>query len=187
MHYFSSVSHLVCSGALLCVLGFISVGCDIFKEEPAPEADPLEQIQIHAQRFITEAAGRGLNLEEAVMEIEFKVTDTITFQGRTLCGFAPWYDDPDTQQRVITIAVNEECWTGRPEADNEALVFHELGHMILDRFHRDDLLPNNSRASMMVSGNLAGLYVGNASNRRTYYLDELFEPETPAPDWSLVD
>ncbi len=64
-------------------------------------------------------------------------------------------------------------------------MFHELGHMVLDRFHRDDRLPNNSYASLMVSRGTAGFYVGNAANRRTYYLDELFDEETPVPGWAL--
>ncbi len=82
-----------------------------------------------------------------------------------------------------------------PEA-REELVFHELGHCLLGRTaHRTSRLPNGEYASVM-NGKESGLYsscvydIGGANNgcddryKRTYYLDELFDENTPAPDWA---
>lgn len=156
----------------------------MFEKEVAPERDLMAEIRSHADTFESEAAQRGVDVSEEMASIEFEIKDEILFEGQALCGFAPWYDDPDTAERTISFVVDERCWTSRPSEDNEALVFHELGHMVLDRFHRDELLPNNSRSSIMVSTNLAGLYVGNAKQRRSYYVDELFDENTPVPDWA---
>ncbi len=159
-------------------------GCSVFEKDEAPERDLMAEIRSHAETFKAEAAQRGIDVTGEMALISFEIKDEIVFEGQSLCGFAPWYDDPDTTDRTISFVVDDRCWTSRPVEDNEALVFHELGHMVLDRFHRDELLPNNSRSSIMVSTNLAGLYAGNAKSRRAYYINELFDQSTPVPDWA---
>ena len=158
-------------------------GCSVFEKTPEAERDFMAEILAHAATFQQEAALRGVDVDSMMALIQFKTADEVIFDGRSLCGFAPWYDDPETGEPTITIVTSGTCWIDRDVEDNEALVFHELGHMALNRNHRDDLLPGNSRASIMVSTNLAGLYVGNARDRRTYYVDELFDPDTPVPAW----
>ena len=163
---------------------FLSVSaCSVFDKEEEPERDFMAEIRMHAATFSQEAALRQVEVDSMMALIKFITSEEVIFEGRSLCGFAPWYDDPETGEPTITIVTSETCWINRPEEDNEALVFHELGHMVLDRDHRDDLLPSNSRSSIMVGSNLAGLYVGNATSRRDYYIDELFDPATPVPDW----
>ncbi len=170
----------LCAGMIFCLSA-----CSVLeKEEAEPPRDFLEEIQQHAQAFRFEAAMRSVDIDSIMSMVQFEITDEIIYDGRTLCGFAPWYDDPETGQPTITISTSKTCWIDRPVEDNEALVFHELGHMVLNRDHRMGLLPNNSRPSIMIGTNLAGLYVGNASNRRKYYVDELFNPDTPVPDWA---
>ncbi len=160
-------------------------GCSVFEKEEESPRDFLAEMRMHAETFREEAVARGVNVADLMSRVVFKEEAEIIFEGQSLCGFAPWYSDPTTDDLTISIVTDETCWSGRPEADNEALIFHELGHMVLDRGHRDDKLPNASRASIMVSTNLAGLYVGNASSRRKYYIDELFNPDTPVPDWAM--
>lgn len=171
-----------CNQLLICLV--LLSGCNVFDEEEAPERDLMAEIRSHAETFKVEAAQRGVDVTSEMASIVFEIKDEILYDGQSLCGFAPWYDDPDTTDRTLSFVVDERCWTSRPIEDNEALVFHELGHMVLDRFHRDELLPNNSRSSIMVSTNLAGLYAGNAKSRRAYYIDELFDENTPVPDWA---
>ena len=170
--------------SILAVLILLVSGCSVFQKEPEPERDFMAEIQKHAEMFKQEAGQRGVDVSQEMAEIVFKIEEEIIYEGRSLCGFAPWYDDPNTTERTISLVIDDRCWISRPEEDNEALIFHELGHMVLNRFHRDDLLPNNARSSIMVSGNLSGLYAGNARNRRTYYVDELFDENTPVPDWA---
>ncbi|MFK7846773.1 MAG: hypothetical protein AB8G77_15840 [Rhodothermales bacterium] len=161
----------------------LMAGCSVF-EKDEPERDFMAEIMEHAATFQQEAAVRGVSVDSMMALIQFKVADEVIYEGRSLCGFAPWYDDPETGEPTITIVTSGTCWVDRSEQDNEALVFHELGHMVLDRNHRDELLPNNSRSSIMVGSNLAGLYVGNVLSRRSYYIDELFDATTPVPDWA---
>ncbi len=169
---------------LFASLMLLQAGCSVFEKEEEPERDYLAEILEHADRFQQEAAQRNVSVESIMSLINFETATEVIFEGQSLCGFAPWYDDPETGELTITIVTSETCWIERSEEDNEALVFHELGHMVLDRGHRDDLLPNNRRASIMVSTNLAGLYVGDARSRRAYYIGQLFDENTPIPDWS---
>jgi hypothetical protein len=166
------------------ILLLVLVGCSVFEGKKEPERDFMAEIETHAASFVQEANQRGVDVSALMATIVFQIEEEILYEGQSLCGFAPWYEDPASSERTISIVTDERCWTSRPVEDNEALIFHELGHMVLDRFHRDELLPDNSRASLMVSGNLAGLYAGNARSRRTYYIDELFDPETPVPEWA---
>ncbi|MEM8487606.1 MAG: hypothetical protein AAF564_18795 [Bacteroidota bacterium] len=171
---------VLCAGMIFCLNA-----CSVFeKEEPEAPRDYLEEIQMHAQAFRFEAAMRSVDIEGIMSLVQFEIADEVVFEGQSLCGFAPWYDDPETGQPTITIVTSKTCWIDRPVEDNEALVFHELGHIVLDRGHREGLLPNNSRPSIMIGTNLAGLYVGNAKERRKYYVDELFNPDTPVPEWA---
>jgi hypothetical protein len=73
----------------------------------------------------------------------------------------------------------------------ETLVFHELG-IVYGRAHNTDTLPNGDPKSIMVPNKIS-LYsvyipIGNQpcdnGFKRPYYLDELFNPQTAAPDWS---
>ncbi len=166
----------------LCLL--LLASCSVFEDKEQPPRDFMAEIEAHAAAFILEASQRGKDLSAPMATVVFQIEEEIIYEGQSLCGLAPWYDNPESTERIISIVVDDRCWASRPVEDNEALIFHELGHMVLDRFHRDELLPNNSRSSIMVSGNLAGLYAGNARSRRTYYVDELFDPETPVPDWA---
>jgi len=66
------------------------------------------------------------------------------------------------------------------------LVFHELGHAILLReSHRNDRFQSSDYASIMVSESwlLDDFYIQDLT-KRAYYIDELFDPATPAPDWA---
>ena len=75
----------------------------------------------------------------------------------------------------------------------EVLIFHELGHCVLGRLHQNDYLPNGDPKSLMIQNELdqyACVYDLSGDNdcnnlfKREYYLDELFDPTTPTPDWA---
>ena len=94
-------------------------------------------------------------------------------------------------QKIISVNPKVQCYTSAQE--EEALFFHELGHCILGRSHDNRLLPNEDPRSIMVEGNI-DLYTrclypigGNCEDntyKRAYYLDELFNRQTPVPDWA---
>jgi hypothetical protein len=137
--------------------------------------------------FIDEAKKRGVEvkLENLIMTFGNSTTD--------ICGQCN--KKSNNGQRTITIIKDPICWTNASKQNQEALVFHELGHCLLNRLHRDDVFPNGDDVSLMKSkGN--GQYEpctydlgGNNSNcnktsRRGYYINELFDEKTSIPAWA---
>lgn len=92
------------------------------------------------------------------------------------------------------IVLNQDgfCWQNASKNEREALVFHELGHCVLNRDHRSDRFPKGMYASLMNPDDV-GVYatcrypIGtddcDKRPRQTYYHDELFNPATPIPAW----
>ena len=136
------------------------------------------------KRFISEAKARGINITITNLIIK---RDSIL--SSVLCGMSNTISSVNNVQKVISIAV-PYCWQN--EVQLEALIFHELGHCILGRQHDNSLMPKGDPKTIMYPDNIA-LYspcfynLGNPcdlSYRRPYYIDELFNPLTPVPDWA---
>jgi hypothetical protein len=148
----------------------------------------IYQIDKDLQPFVTtfadEAKKRGIDIKYENLIMVFDSSS------ENLCGKCT--KQPSEGQRTIKIKKDFLCWKGVPSQNKEALVFHELGHCLLGRVHRDDILPNGADASLMNS-NSYGPYQpciyaidGNdcdRTSRRTYYIDELFNEKTSIPDW----
>lgn len=69
----------------------------------------------------------------------------------------------------------------------EDLIFHELGHGLLGRGHLNTTLENGDWKSIMCGGDMINEREWNINyrgERRAYYLDELFEESTAAPDFA---
>lgn len=169
---------------LLLVILLIAA-CDT--AEPAEEEwieleDAIPAIEAHVATFLAEAETRKVTDSLFFPEnLRIEVDDTIRVDGETLCGYGGHV--PAREEPSIQIATNRGCWD-RTDWDREILVFHELGHALLARGHKDDLLPNGLRASVMYGGNVFGLYSELRSEHRQYYVDELFNPTTALPDWA---
>ena len=129
----------------------------------------------YVDEFFYQANQRGLNLypENLNFSIQFGETDD------ELGGFC------NTKGNAITI--NAEDWEHRDQPEREHVIFHELGHCILNRDHRNDESVTNECFSFMrgaeddfdCSLNLQSAYW------RDYYIDELFDPTATLPDWYL--
>lgn len=113
-------------------------------------------------------------------ELLIEVDDALERGGRDVCGYGEV--DAETQRPLISLAITKGC-CDRSRWDREILVFHELGHALIGRDHRDVQLPNGLRASIMNSGNIFGLYSKERAEHRVYYIDELFNLEPPVPAW----
>lgn len=78
------------------------------------------------------------------------------------------------------VLVGRAAWRARSDAGREALIFHELGHCLLGRDHRDDLTAlrlqdgrsGYAPASLM---NTRGVRPDLYASDRNYYLSELFK------------
>ncbi len=92
-------------------------------------------------------------------------------------------------QKIISVNPRY-CWENNYQ--KEALLFHEMGHCFLGRPDNNELLPSGDPKSLMVAGDI-NVYSPcvyqidpepcNNLPRRSYYIDELFDPNTPLPDW----
>ncbi|MEM7658145.1 MAG: hypothetical protein AAF399_18610, partial [Bacteroidota bacterium] len=134
-----------------------------------PEQDP--EIKPYVDRFQKEAQLRGLDFSTELASISYTFEET-SFGG--VCY--------RLENRFI---VNRSVWNDYTDQGKEYLVFHELGHCILDRDHENEYLIAGECSSIM-----KGTEDGKRCRRnlaaeiwRTYYVDELFDTDTPTPDW----
>ncbi|MDB4293220.1 hypothetical protein N9954_07395, partial [Maribacter sp.] len=75
----------------------------------------------------------------------------------------------------------------RSETEKENLIFHELGHALLQRGHTNGTLPNGSQKSLMCASETCNnyrVYNSNQNEQRSYYLDELVSIPNTVPDWA---
>lgn len=139
----------------------------------------------HAQDLLmdfgTTAARHGWNVRTDI--VDFVLKDSIARAGRSYCGYASSMNG----RRQIELDTTCLLWT-ESDLSREVIVFHELGHALLNRAHRDTKLPNGDWRSLMNTGTLLDLYhTPEARFKRDYYLDELFDEYTPVPDWAQVN
>lgn len=155
-------------------------------DEFVPVYEVPEEYQKYIDSFIAEAASRGHTVDIRNLIVE---TDPV-LQG-AVCGVCNSNSLNEDIQKIITVNGALPCWFS--EEDKEAFFFHEMGHCILGRVHDNTSLPNGDPKSIMVEGNLA-IYAPclypiddkpcNNFFKRDYYLDELFDKNTPVPDWA---
>jgi hypothetical protein len=94
----------------------------------------------------------------------------------------------------IRIQIDKTYWktvSNSSGADlmKEDLIFHELGHALLGRDHLNATLENDDWKSIMCGGikvNNRSWNINYRGERRNYYVDELFNKLTPAPDFSSM-
>lgn len=161
------------------------VACD---REPEYAVHP--DFEPYVQKFIDEGAnyGKSFDFHKSGLIIEYADLSDLNLAG--LCH----NEDP------IRIEINKTSWQSYSEIINEELykeelIFHELGHGILDREHKNSLFPNGDWCSMMrgsytngVNAELPDSRLSWNTNyhgfRRDYYLDELFDSNTGTPEWA---
>lgn len=78
-----------------------------------------------------------------------------------------------SSQSPNEITIDLSFWNQTNSAYRELVVFHELGHCVLGRGHRDEENEHGLCVSMMNSG-LSGCNVLYNNTNRKAYLDELF-------------
>ena len=71
------------------------------------------------------------------------------------------------------MTIDKTFWNRSSELYKEFVVFHELGHCVLDRNHKEDKDSRGRCLSIMRSG-LGDCLDAYSSANRTYYLNELF-------------
>lgn len=139
-----------------------------------------DEFAVYVDRFEDEAARRGRNFDfpKTGLIVEFADLKNNT---AGLCHY----------EKPIRIEIDKTYWDkmkryAGSEQIHEELIFHELGHGILNRKHYNAMLENAEWKSLMCGGDSIEGRTWNINYRgirRAYYLDELFYQNTPAPGY----
>ena len=180
------VNKVLCS---LIFSGTLLFSCD--KVEPVFEYRIESRLESLVNKFYDEAEQRGISLQKNNLIVEF-VENLVDDR----CGQCERPKRKREEQRHVKISKTADCWAKEPSQNQEALVFHELGHCLLNRNHKDDLFSSGAPKSILTTA-LNGPYepceyvfgedgsVCNKTVRRTYYLNELFnEYFDEVPVWA---
>lgn len=142
-----------------CILSVAVFSCS--KDEAVTVDGALQPL---FDDFALEAKSRGLNLDMATYSgIFMELTENnVAAKCQTISNGS---------KRVV---VDQSFWNSASTMQREFVVFHELGHCVLNRPHLDDAKQDGSCVSMMESG--LGLCSMNYTKQtRSAYLDELFK------------
>lgn len=162
-----------------CVLALFSfISCKDLNEYRVGEA-----FVEYLHRFEIEAAKRDKKFDFQTTGLIIEFADLKENQAG-LCHY----------EKPIRIEVDREYWNKVSEKSGadlmkEDLIFHELGHGILNRKHLNDILPNGDWKSIMCGGDQVkdkSWNINYRGERRDYYVDELFKESTPEPTFASI-
>ncbi len=122
-------------------------------------------LQSYFSEFETQGRARGLALDLSDYELTGDIAEIHEDNVAGVCYYS------SNQPNQITI--DRSFWDRASDDLREMVVFHELGHCVLGRGHREDSNNNGYCLSIMRSGTGTCATLYNEANRR-YYLDELF-------------
>ena len=149
---------------------FMTLACST---ENASFVDP--EFEEYVDQFFEEAQKRNLDISRD------DYTFSVNFGEEVALGVCFLNSD--------RIEINRFYWGTLSDLTRQYLIFHELGHCILERLHDDAALPNGECKSIMRGGE--GLRcrknIENSNVWRAYYLDELFNTDTPLPSWYTTE
>jgi len=145
-------------------------------EEDVPAYNVELEFQEYVDRFIDEAAKRGQTIDFTDSGLSIQFRDAVSKESGGVCYLG--------QHRI---EIEKFFWDDASDLQREGLIFHELGHCELDRRHRNDLLPNGEWASRMRGDPVPeglSVAINYTETRKGYYTNELFDQNTPVPDWA---
>ncbi|MEP5339249.1 MAG: hypothetical protein ABJL44_14600 [Algibacter sp.] len=129
------------------------------------------EFQPYLNSFLEEARIRGHNFTNN-NNIKFYFADIENHAG--IC-----------YQKNEEIIIDRGTWEISSEINRELLIFHELGHCIIGRAHRNENSISGECLSLM-RGDENGFNCSrniHSTFWREYYLDELFNKNTVLPNW----
>jgi len=129
-----------------------------------------ERLWSYFEDFEKEAEDRGLNYDLNRYNLIGSIDNIPQTGVAGTCSYGSRFP------RHVTIDL--PFWQNAGFYSREMVVFHELGHCILNRGHSEDRTANGYCASIMRSGTGSCRTLYNSQNRN-YYLDELFETLRP--------
>ena len=158
-------------------IGLLLLALSSCKKESIATYDVDAAFEPYVQLFIAEGAKRGheIDFNDTGLLVEF--SDKIVDDASGYCYLGQYH-----------IVIDKAEWNILTDNQKEFLLLHELGHCELNRGHRNDQFINKLWKSMMRGDPLSGTQkyqpVAFYGFRKNYYLDELFNEQTPAPNWA---
>ena len=158
------------ASALFCLL---ANACHREKTQQVPA-----EFEPYVSRFFEEARARGRQLYLSDVDLVIEKTDLA---------------DPGINGTCFTrshrVAIDGQYWDQAEEEEKEWLMFHELGHCVLGREHRNDKTPSGECLSILRGDENGFTCSANLYSAlwRGYYLNELFSEKTPLSGWYTID
>ena len=126
-----------------------------------------EELWDYFIRFELAASVRGKKVDLGAARVTGKINEITTRNVAGTCNY--------NQSSPNKVTMDLDFWENSVDRNREFVVFHELGHCVLFRAHKEDATSNNICKSIMRSG--TGNCIDNYSGiTRESYLDELFDP-----------
>ncbi len=119
------------------------------------------------QRFEEQAAQRGISINLNQLELTGDLED---LPGENVGGQCTWHSNNPNH-----ITIDLPLFNDLSDLYREFIIFHELGHCVLNRDHREDSDQQGNCVSLMRSG-LGACHDNYRNTTRTSYIDELFDP-----------
>lgn len=162
----------------LIILIFICISLINCKKDKIYSVPP--EIQPYIDRFIAEGKARNQNIIIDNLVVIYE--QNLNVDGLNAAGVCTFNKKNPHTIKLDTTSGN---WQNNLSS-REQLIFHELGHCVLERNHTSiKFESDNFKSIMKPSGEQ--LYGPNTTNfKRSYYLDELFNEATPPPSWASI-
>lgn len=122
-------------------------------------------LQEYFDRFVVEAAKRNVTVDYEAARVSGYIKEINTPNVIGQCAHDP--------KKPNTVIVDRTYWNSGKDLEKEFLVFHELGHCVLNREHLDEADARGNCISIMTSGS-AQCRINYTPDTRDKLLDELF-------------
>lgn len=159
---------------LFLLIAIIFISCKKESQDDHIDAFPVE-VRDNVRAFLQAGSDRGVKLD-------IKKIKHIYLSGRLKkiggCDVDAYYSH---DEKSIFIDTSRDDYRNNAEV----IIFHELGHGLLLRDHKNELFADgvNPVSIMHISPSVEINDVW--SFRKSYYFDELFNQSTPYPAWAL--
>lgn len=157
--------HLLLSICLLLLL----TACD--KKQAAlldakiyPDTD--QRLWPYFAKFESEAARHNMPIDLNAINIRGSIQEIPVEDIVGLCN--------NSSENSNQVLIDEGFWNRSSDVSKEMIIFHELGHCVLQRSHLDETLDNGMCKSLMRSGFGDCITLYGLGDHEDYYLEELF-------------
>ncbi len=135
-------------------------------KEPIGYQEVDEALWSYFDRFELEASERGITIDLRTEDVTGTISDIDKKNVAGTCNYNQRYPNK--------VTIDLDYWRRSGDRSREFVIFHELGHCILYRAHKETANAYNVCESIMRSGT-GSCYDNYSRLTRESYLDELFD------------